>query len=114
MANTSDEHLEYSRTIQNQVVDVCKAILNDEMQILLGVRKLCRLHCELFKQIDDDFVLFIAIDSETDELPIGDERQYWNEKVLIEKDREIAEYETRVKPEVFDACRTLIERFSLT
>jgi hypothetical protein len=87
--------------------------LRGEAKVLLGVRKLCRLHYELFDQIDDDFILFIGVDSETDGLPLGDERKYWNEKVLIKKDKEIAEYETRVKQEVLDACRKLIERFSL-
>lgn len=112
MTNTSDGHLEYLRAVQDQVVEVCRAILNGETKVLSGVRKLCRLHYELFEQIDDDFVLFIGIDSETDDLPIGDERQYWNEEVLLKKDKEIAEYEARVKQDVFDGCRKLIDRFS--
>ena len=99
-------------TVQDQIVDVCEAILHGDTGILFGTRQLCRLHYELFRQIDEDFVLFIGINSETDSLPIGDERQYWNEEVLIEKDKEITEYETRVKQDVFDACRKLIKRFS--
>ena len=99
-------------TVQDQIVDVCEAILHGDTGILFGTRQLCRLHYELFRQIDEDFVLFIGINSETDSLPIGDERQYWNEEVLIEKDKEIAEYEIRVKQDVFDACRKLIKRFS--
>ncbi|MBK9926785.1 MAG: hypothetical protein IPP66_16045 [Anaerolineales bacterium] len=112
MAEANEEHREYLLTVQNQVVDVCEAILCGETSVLLGARTLSRLHYELFKQIDDDFVLFIGIDSETDNLPIGDERKYWNEKVLVEKDKEIAEYEARVGHEVFDACQKLINRFS--
>ena len=112
MTRTSEEYREHLVIVRNQVVEVCEAILHEEIGVLLGVRQLCRLHYDLFDQVDDDFVLFIGINSETDSLPIGDERQYWNEKILIEKDKEIAEIEARVKQDVFDTCQKLIKRFS--
>lgn len=63
---------------------------------------------------DPDFVIFVAIDSETDHLPLGRVRELWSPDVLMEKDRELAAYELRVKKEALAACQVLITRFGHT
>ncbi|HEX4343245.1 MAG TPA: hypothetical protein VH255_07630, partial [Verrucomicrobiae bacterium] len=43
---------------------------------------------------DSDLIYFIAVNSQTDHLPIGEVRQHWNPEELREKDIEIAAFET--------------------
>jgi hypothetical protein len=49
---------------------------------------LLRMNSDLASQ--DDFNLIRAVESETDDLPIGQVRDHWHPDSLIEKDREIA------------------------
>jgi hypothetical protein len=58
------------------------------------------------------FVTFIAVESETDHLPIDpEERKLWNAKVLVEKDKEIAGFTEWAKDMVRAASEAVIRRF---
>lgn len=50
---------------------------------------------------------FVAVASETDDLPLGAVRQYWAPDALARKDQELASYETRIRDHVPDSCREL-------
>jgi len=55
------------------IVDVARGMLNGRVGIIDGARKLNDLRVALgIYHLDDDFVGFVAIDSETDTLPIGE------------------------------------------
>ena len=56
--------------------------------------------------------IFVAIDSETDHLPIGPERLNWDADSLRARDSEIAEYEVAFREDVLAACKKLIERYA--
>ena len=80
--------------------------------IIEGSRRLNDLREALgIHHLDDDFVGFVAIDSETDALPIGDVRRLWNEEALVHKDREVEEAERLYRDGAFEGCRKLIARF---
>ena len=108
----TDEYRAYQEELKQQIVDICRAAVRGEIGVIDASRKLRNLQYQLFESIDHDFLCFIAIESETDHLPVGNERQYWNKEVLIEKDKEIAAYESDVKQKFLDACNQVIERFS--
>jgi hypothetical protein len=110
--DNSEGHRQYLLTVQKQVVDVCEAMLQEEIDLIRGARKLTGFHNQLFVQIDDDFLPIINFEAQTDEMPIGDQRQYYSEQFLTKMDKQFAEFEAKVKQEIFDACRKLIERFS--
>lgn len=63
---------------------------------------------------DEDFDLMRAIESETDDLPIGRVREHWHPDSLKEKDRELARCEGIWHEEIIAACqrirRTLLLR----
>jgi hypothetical protein len=88
-------------------VEVAQAMLDGALGIIEGSRRLNDLREALgIHHLDDDFAGFVAIDSETDALPIGDVRRLWNEEALVHKDREV-EY----RDGACEGCRKLIARF---
>jgi len=98
--------------IRGKIVAICEAVLNEEIGIIAGSRRLKNLGYELGLYRDEDFMTFVAIDSETDHLPVDSERRNWSVESLGRKDEEIAECEASVyKDYVLTACRKLIERF---
>ena len=58
--------------------------------------------------MDPDFLPFVGIDSETDHLPIGEERQHWNPEALRERDVEIERSQEHWRDYALDACRKLM------
>jgi len=62
-------------------------------------------------RIDPDFVVFGAIASETDELPLGKAREQWSAAALARADVEIERYTREVQDQVLAACRNLLNRF---
>jgi hypothetical protein len=103
--------------VRGKIIAICEAILNEEIGVIAGSRILNRLEFELLhSQVgqfdrDEDFNPFVAIDSETDHLPVDRERVNWSAEALARKDKEIAESEAFHKESAFAACRHLIARF---
>lgn len=52
--------------------------------------------------------VFAGIDSETDALPIGDERALWNAEALVREDRKILAAEQRWRDDALAAATQLI------
>lgn len=110
---------EYSIFIRGKVVAICGAVLNEEIGVIAGSRILCGLEHELFQrevgrfQYEEDFIPFVAINSETDHLPVDYERANWGVEGLRRKDEEIAKAEAFYKADAFEARRKLIARFDM-
>jgi hypothetical protein len=110
---------QYSAFIRGKVVAICEAILNEEIGVIAGSRRLNRLEVELLHnevgwiQHDADFLTFVAIDSETDHLPVDSERQNWSIEALERKNEEMAKAEALYKDDAFAACRKLVERLDM-
>jgi Protein of unknown function (DUF2489) len=95
-----------------KVVEIAQAMLDSTLGIIEGSRRLNDLREALgIYHLDDDFVGFVGIDSETDHLPIGDVRRLWNEEALVHKDREVEGKERWYRDGAFEDCRKLIARF---
>jgi hypothetical protein len=95
-----------------KIVELAQAMLDGALGIIEGSRRLNDLREALgIHHLDDDFVGFVVIDSETDDLPIGDVRRLWNKEVLVHKDREVEEAERLYRDGAFEDCRKLIARF---
>lgn len=110
---------EYSAFLRGKIVGVCEAILKEEMGIIAGSRRLCSLEFEFGEgqpewfQHDEDFIAFVAINSETDHLPVDLERRNWSIEALQRKDEEIAKVEALYKEDAVAACKILIARFDM-
>ena len=97
--------------IRGKIVAICEATLAEEIGIIAASRRLSALGLELFDGRHEDFIMFDAVDTETDHLPVDIERKNWSAEALKRKDAEIAEAEASYKNDVIAACRKLIERF---
>jgi hypothetical protein len=60
---------------------------------------------------DADFLIFVAIDSDTDTLPLGSVREYWDQGALARLEPEIEGAERWASTVGADACRSLMVRF---
>lgn len=116
-AMSDEQRLVYLR---GKVVAICEAILREEMQAIPGSRILNKLEMQLLHhrtfgwfERDEDFLPFVAIDSETDDLPVDLERHNWSAEALQRKDQEILKAEQWAKEIAFPACTKLIERFRI-
>lgn len=114
MTKYTDEYKDHILALQRDVVEICQSVIKGSTGVIAASRKLKDLHYQMFQNVDDDFHIFIGIESETDHLPVGDERQYWDVTVLSEKDKEIAEYEDKVIKVVVESCKKLIDRFAIS
>ena len=79
--------------LRGKIVAICEATLAEEMGIIAASRRLSALGLELFDGHHADFIMFDAVDSETDHLPVDTERRNWDAEALKRKDAEIAEAE---------------------
>ncbi|MES2072634.1 MAG: DUF2489 domain-containing protein [Pseudomonadota bacterium] len=102
----------YVLSIRQRVVVAAGAMLNGTLSFLAGSRLLAALRHEAAVREDDaDFRVFVAIDSETDDLPIGTVRQYWDKQALEKLEPEIQAAEVWAKEQGSKACESLISRF---
>jgi hypothetical protein len=84
--------------------DVAQAVLDGRATILEAARQLVSLaHTDAIEDVEDRR-LFIEIDSETDDLPVGEVRKLWAPHALEIKDVEIARCEELYKPPFLEAC----------
>ena len=103
---------EYMAQKRSEVIHVSKDIIDKKISIIEGVRKLCALHHKISKDdFDTDFLIFAAIDSDTDHLPVGNVREHWSLNALEMKDKEICDVEDIYRDQVIEACKKLILRF---
>ena len=97
--------------IGNEIVIVAKKIINNEIHPIMGCRELCNLYFRVDAQYEVLFTTIRTIESETDELPMGKPRKFYNKKYLAQLDREINDYLKEVKPMLDEACEKLIKTF---
>jgi hypothetical protein len=74
-------------------VEIARGILDGSISIIAGSRQL-RAFCGGHGRIDEfdpDFLTFVGIDSETDDLPVGENRRHWGADALAKKDIRVGE-----------------------
>jgi len=103
---------EYLESCRLAIIETASEMLDGRMGFLLGSRALWRLLCELgCDAADADVRIFMAIDSETDALPLGEVRQHWDQAALERLEPEIREAERWAREAGESACISLIQRF---
>jgi hypothetical protein len=93
---------------RQRVREIAAAVLDSRTTVLEAIRELCPLaHTDAIAN-EEDRTLVIAIDSETDDLPIGKVRELWAPDALEEKDVEIARAEGLYKAQFLEACKRIV------
>ena len=98
---------------RGQIVAICNAAIGEYVDVLAAAHELNRLGFELFAQSDEDFKVFAAVSSETEDLPIGAERRNWHPDALAEKDEEVKRMAAVYFEVVRDGCERLRTRLAL-
>lgn len=81
--------------------------LGGEVGLIEASREIWRLGEEL--QLDHQLLAFFkGVDSQTDHLPVGDQRVRWNSEALLSKDAEVAAFEGEFSAEARDRCGWLL------
>ena len=62
---------------------------------------------------DPDFKTFVLIDSDADNLPVGNVRQHWASEALESKDIEIQQCEEFYKSDAIEAARILAKKYAI-
>jgi hypothetical protein len=101
------------KRMQREVVGIALRVTDGDLGIIAGCRKLSGLGFYVVEdwRVDPDFVVFGAVYSETDHLPLEDERSLWDPSAFEAKQAEVALFEEMFREKVCAACRSVITRF---
>jgi hypothetical protein len=100
-------------TNRQKVACIAQGILDGRIGVIEASRELSRLRFEVGgDQWDPDFITFVGIDSETDDLPVGEVRQHWAADALAAKDAEIARCEAIYRDSARETASRLVSRFA--
>lgn len=100
------------RDVKGKAVETAKDMLEGRVGIIEGSRLMQKLLWQTeITEDDPDLLSFMAIDSETDDLPVGEERRHWSTQALRERDVEIRRCEALYRQTAIEACRRIIERW---
>jgi hypothetical protein len=87
--------------------DIAQAVLDGQTTVLEAARELFPLALTDAIADVEDRRLIIAIESETDDLPVGEVRKLWARYALKTKDTEIAHFEELYRPKFLEACKRI-------
>lgn len=93
-----------------QIAEVLRQVLDRKIHPIEACRALVRMRDLFPDPNDDDFLALVGIESETDDLPLGDVRTLWAPSALAGKDAELREYLQRVEHTLTDACSSLLAK----
>lgn len=98
----------------HEFTSVIRNMLSGKIDLLVGCRKLIQLRPYIDIEEDEDWLIIVGIESETDDVPLGNERLTWNLDRLRIKDAEIQTYMKKTKPLLLDACRKVLAKLETT
>lgn len=106
-------HEEHVLQARHEASRICSGILEGNVDVLEGFHLLASLRWEVGVDASDaDFIVFVAISSEIDNLPIGEVRRYWSAEALERLEPELQAAIAWAMPMAVPACRSVVRRFS--
>jgi hypothetical protein len=103
--------LEQVEEARRRMAELLNSMLRGDLSFIEGSRDLWRLASFAnLPENDKDVTAFLAIDSETDALPVGRDRQHWAPEALERKAPEIAAAESWARSFGESAAKRLLER----
>jgi len=105
----TDEDVSQAR---RRVAETAAGMLDGTVPFLEGVRVLTGLRHKVgVAQNDEDFMIIVGVDDETDALPVGEVRELWATEALQRLDPEIEAATEWAKQFASAACVSLVARF---
>src|SRR5258706_5880454 len=98
--------------IRRQIGETASAMLSGELSFIEGARRISELRFEAKLDFDPHILPFVAIDSETDALPLGKVRDLWASDALTRLQPKIDEAERWARQIGSLPCQTLVALFT--
>lgn len=95
-----------------KIVEIANEVLENKISVVVAARKLEKYQFGFGLESNKSILFFVALASETENLPIGEERKNWDADALLEKDIEIKNIEDSYREDALSAARHLIKDFS--
>src|SRR5260370_34282553 len=106
-------HTEECQQARAAAVETLASLIAGSIGLINASRKLSSLRHQLTgDKLDDDWRVFVGVDSETDHLPVGEERKHWQTDDLAKKDVEIKKNEEFYRGRAMAAAQTLLKRYA--
>jgi hypothetical protein len=99
------------RKKRKTVVARARDLIEGRIGVIVCAREMSKLAFWLREQDDPNFVTFRAIDSESDTLPAGPEREFWSASALREEDEKIHAAESLWRASAMEAAQALLEKY---
>lgn len=96
-----------SREADRRALSVADLTLNGRMDPLVACRQLAELRNDLCDVPDEVMTVFVAVASETHDLPLGAELDLWAKTVAQQKQVEADVYREKVRDVILAAVRDL-------
>jgi hypothetical protein len=98
---------------REKLVLLCRQMLSGELSFFEGSIQVCSLRFMVgVPEFDPDLLHFVAIESETDHLPLGQVQHRWSAEALRRLQPEFEKTEIWANGVASQACQNLIARFS--
>lgn len=113
MSTRKETDEERSKRLAGRATEIAQQILHGELGIIAGSRLLSSLGNRMVDDWvkDKDFVVFGTLESDTDHLPLEDQRKNWDSVAYERKQLEVAEFENSARERVLTACKSIVTRY---
>lgn len=92
--------------------ETAKLILKNKINWVEGCRLIVNLQNEIDEQDNEIFNFIRFLESETDDIPIGQARNFCDEAYLKKIDKEIEAYREKISEDLIKSCNEIIEYLS--
>jgi hypothetical protein len=101
------------RELREEATAIARGLTSGDVLLLDGARRIASLRFQIKGcERDEDFMVFVAIDSETDHIPKTSARGLCTPSWLEACDAELRDIGVFYERQIHDACNKLIARFS--
>jgi hypothetical protein len=97
---------------RQELVSVAKTMLAEDVNLILGIRRICALRFAIGDPDNEVFLPIRGIDSETDVFPLGDMRKNCSREYLKRMDNEMQNYLSQAHGDILRACKEIIRAFA--
>ena len=95
-----------------KIANLAQFVLNGQLSFIEGCRSINALGSDADLRDDPDFIVIVAVESETDELPALSELENWHPDVRAERKLEWESAEQWAVTTATHALRNLVNRFA--
>jgi hypothetical protein len=99
--------------IESQILEIAQKLLENKIDLVKASRELEKFQFGFELENNKQILFFVALASETESFPIGDQRKNWDKSILLEKDKELKKIKDFYRNDAINASQELIKHFSL-